>query len=87
MITPTIGRRVWFRPSVSDLDYMAQLDPSQAFDAGVIYVHDDRLVSLDITDHKGIKHTRAACVLLQDEDTPPEVGSYAEWMPYQKTAK
>lgn len=89
MITPTIGRRVWFWPSQIDrlggdiLNGMNSISGDQAFDAGVVYVHDDRMVNLSITDHLGEIHKRENVQLLQDDDKPEEGYGYAEWMPYQ----
>lgn len=92
MISPTIGRRVWYWPSDYDrglLEYkpdsiMTIGDKGQACDAGIAYVHSDRLVNLSVADHNGAMHTRASVRLLQDDEKAPEYESYATWMPYQK---
>jgi hypothetical protein len=76
MIKPTVGRIVWYR----------QLDgvhDEQPFAAILTYVHSDRLVNLVVFDHFGIGKTRASVQLVQEGDPTPEVGGYAEWMPYQ----
>lgn len=87
MISPTIGRRVWYRPSAHDTSRMRDVpmavhDPKQALDAGVVCVFGDRMVNLDVTDHNGIHHPRLSVTLVQEGDAIPP-GAYAEWMPYQ----
>lgn len=92
---PTIGRRLWFYAST--LEGVA--DRSQAFDAGVIFVHGGGLVNLDVTRHDGSKFVatsievrdppRAATPEAEGE-RPSEHGTgtaYATWMPYQQMAR
>lgn len=95
VITPTIGRKVWYWPSDYDkhlhLDYhpgflhtaIEAADPKQACDATVVYVHGDRCVNLSITDHNGNVHKRTSVTFAQPGDAVPQGGGYAEWMPYQ----
>jgi hypothetical protein len=90
VISPTIGRRVWFWPNgctaIGSCSNFVVIDKAQAFDAGVVYVWNDRMVNLDVADHYG-KHFPASSVpLLQDDDPVPEFGFYATWMPYQQQA-
>jgi hypothetical protein len=76
MIKPSVGRVVWYRPE--------HVDPEeQPFAAIVTYVWNDRLVNLAVFDHYGVIQTRTSALLVQEGDPKPEVGSYAEWMPYQ----
>lgn len=82
MITPTVGRRVWFWPGNTAGRYNC-VDPKQPFDAGVLFVHDDRTVNLLVTDHLGFQFTVREATLLQDDDPAPD-GPCAAWMPYQK---
>jgi hypothetical protein len=82
MINPTVGRRVWFWPGNTAGRYNC-IDPRQPFDAGVLYVHNERSVNLLVTDHAGFQFTANEAVLLQDDDPSPE-GPHATWMPYQK---
>lgn len=89
VITPTIGRRVWYWPSDYDQVDSASsainvCDPAQACDAGVVMVHGDRLVNLSVTDHLGHTHRRLSVVLIQEGDALPPGGGYATWMPYQQ---
>jgi hypothetical protein len=82
MITPTIGRRVWYWPNgTTGMSLVPGSD--QACDAGVCYVWGDRMVNLTVADHAGAMHSRTSVTLLQDDDTPPIGSAYATWMPYQ----
>lgn len=89
MIKPTVGRKVWYRPTAFDKSgpggMHAALD--QPLDATVVYVHSDRMVNLLVVDHMGRSFPKTSVQLLQEGDTPPAVtggGGYAEWMPYQQ---
>lgn len=83
MITPTIGRKVWFWP-VSE-QQMMQHSPDQALDATIIYVHSDSHVNLHIIDHNGREHVRINMFLFPDADITKRPGSScATWMPYQQ---
>ncbi len=91
MITPTIGRRVWYWPSEADCgkphkDPLFYTDKSQACDAGVAYVWNDRMVNLTVADQNGKMHTRTSVRLLQDDDVAGEGEAHAQWMPYQVQA-
>lgn len=79
-ITPTVGRRVWFWPGDTAGRYNC-IDPAQPFDAGVIYVHNDRCVNLIVTDHQGYTFRVEEATLVQDEERP--TGPHATWMPWQ----
>lgn len=89
IITPTIGRKVWYRHdgfqttdinggqiNVVSYDY-------QPMDATVIYVWHDRMVNLRITDHAGNTFALSSVHLVQQGDVTPGY-RYCEWMPYQK---
>lgn len=90
IIKPTIGRRVWYWPSPQDRgetehppqSRIQQGDRTQPCDAGIVYVHSDRLVNLTVADHNGVMHQRTSVTLRQPGDETPQ-GFYAEWMPYQ----
>lgn len=95
VITPTVGRKVWYRPSASDLTgpipmYGSRVATAQALDATVIYVHGDRMVNVLVTDGMGKQFPVLSCTLLQGDDVPAAdadgvvVGRYVEWMPYQQ---
>ncbi|MGE8366002.1 MAG: hypothetical protein ACN6OP_04425 [Pseudomonadales bacterium] len=89
MIKPTVGRKVWYRPSMSDqsgpLPMVATQD--QPLDATVIAVWGDRCVNLLVTDTIGRNFPVLSCTLVQEGDEVPERGRYAEWMPYQTAQK
>ena len=92
-ITPTVGRKVWYRPTAYDKSGPGGIQcwgtPPQPVDATVIAVNSDRNVNLFIVDHAGRTHVRTSVLLLQDNDDPArdtdgnDTGGYAEWMPYQ----
>lgn len=82
MIQPSIGRVVWFTPSVND---DPRADIKQPLIGHVAYVWNDRLVNLAVFDQNGNSlGGRTSVQLLQDDDLKPEHGYFASWMPYQK---
>lgn len=89
MITPTVGRKVWYRhdKSAVALGNNAVLHPvqisDQPMDATIVYVWDERMVNLRVLDHRGNPFNRTSVTLVQEGDEPPKSG-YAEWMPYQQ---
>ena len=86
IITPTIGRKVWFHPNglkLTDNGPLEVFDDKQALDATVVFVRGDRLVNLSVTDHGGQVHFVRCCILCQEDDGVPTDGPYCEWMPYQ----
>ena len=95
MIQPTVGRKVWYRPSKQDqagpIPMMAAGGNGevQPMDATVIAVWGDRCVNLLVIDSMSKQFPVLSCQLLQDDDQPVRdvdgnvVGRYAEWMPYQ----
>jgi hypothetical protein len=89
MIKPTVGRKVWYRPSPEDIAGTAQGDKmevngTEPLDATVVAVWSDRLVNLAIFDIYAKVHERRSVTLLQEGDALPQFyGRYAEWMPYQ----
>lgn len=91
IITPTVGRKVWYRPCPNDLvgpvpmTVVGHADSRQPLDATVIAVLGDRMVNLLVTDACGKQFPVLSATLLQDGDLIPANGRYAEWMPYQKT--
>ncbi len=84
MIKPTIGRVVLFRPNGACGTPFVVNDTTTPCDAHVAYVWNDRMVNLAVTDHSGMAHNFTSVRLLQDDEAPPTVGYYCEWMPYQK---
>lgn len=87
MIKPTIGRRVWYWPSVNTGNTgFAHYDSKQPLDAGVAYVHSDRMINISVADQNGVMHSRTSVPLLAEGDQRPEYGGFCEWMPYQLNA-
>ena len=95
MIVPTVGRVVWVRMTREQIDYLRKCGNAageiaylpggaQPMVGHVVYVHDDRLVSLRVFDHNGEAFILTSVRLLQDNEAPSGVGIWAEWMPYQK---
>lgn len=95
VITPTVGRKVWYRPSASDLTgpipmYASRAPGAQPLDATVICVHGDRMINVLVIDSMGKQFPVLSCDLLQPGDEPRKdaegnpVGRYCEWMPYQQ---
>lgn len=85
IITPTIGRKVWFHPNGLKLTTAGPIevfDEKQALDATIVCVYGDLMVNLSVTDHGGRVHSVRSCTLRQDGDAAP-TGYYCEWMPYQ----
>ncbi|HVH93178.1 MAG TPA: hypothetical protein VM783_17575 [Candidatus Acidoferrum sp.] len=76
MISPTIGRKLWYRPQIAEK--LAAHD--QPFDATVVHVHSDTCVNLVIFNEVGAMAAKSQVVLAQDR--PAEPGE-CEWMPYQ----
>lgn len=77
VITPTVGRVVWFYPG--------NCRPGdQPWAALVAYVHGVRCVNLAVFDPNGCSFGQGDVVLLQEGDGDPETGTpHARWMPYQ----
>lgn len=82
VITPTIGRKVWFHPGSAIPEGMSVFPGGQPLDATVVYVWHDRMVNLLVVDHAGKQHAVTSVYLLQPGDFACP-SSYAEWMPYQ----
>ena len=95
VITPTVGRKVWYRPCANDLIgpipmHCSMAPGAQPLDATVIAVWGDRCVNVLVTDSIGKQFPVLSVTLLQDGDEPPKdadgksAGRYVEWMPYQR---
>lgn len=79
MISPTVGRVVWFydEKAASSGDCQAAI---------VTHVRSDTCVNLAIFDHNGnsVVNPPTSVRLLQDGEERPTECCYCEWMPYQK---
>jgi len=86
IINPTIGRRVWFWPSkrTGQSGFICH-DAAVPMDAGIVFVHSDRCVNLDVCDHAGNHHAFTSVYLDQGDDCPSDPdAARCEWMPFQK---
>lgn len=86
VITPTIGRKVWFRPNgvtVFGGKSIVVINQEQPLDATVVFVWGDRVVNLLVLDHEGNAHQINSVTLRQPGDVKPSF-AYCEWMPYQQ---
>ena len=86
VITPAVGRKVWYRPSANDVvgPVPMVVAGDQPLDATVIAVWGDRMVSVLVTDVMGKQFPVLSVTLVQEGDEKPVVGRYVEWMPYQQ---
>ena len=83
MITPTVGRKVWYRPAGFDLGAeMMIAHDGKPLDATVVAVNGSGTVNLSVFDSVARHFVRLDIPLVQDGEAPPD-GAYAEWMPYQ----
>lgn len=85
MIKPTVGRKVWYRPSKNDLVGPKPMNVAgtQPLDATVLCVWGDRMVNVLVTDIAGNPFRVLSVTLVQEGDALPTDGRYVEWMPYQ----
>lgn len=86
-IKPTVGRRLWYFASQFDVsghtDPLTVSDRSKPLDAGIAYVHSDRLINISVADHNGVAHNRTSVTLYQAGESIPVDGNYCVWMDYQ----
>jgi len=93
MIKPTVGRKVWYRPSEYDRTGIGAMNTvhGQPLDATIVAVWGDRMVNALVYDIMGKSFIKTSVTLMQGdtEDRIPrdkdgkDVGGYVEWMPYQ----
>lgn len=76
MISPTIGRVVWFHA-----DGTSGEQPHVAL---IAFVQSDTVVNLAVFDADGVPYQRTSVFLWDGDAATPTPRSYAEWMPYQK---
>lgn len=80
MITPTVGRIVWYYPFPND---PGPSPGGQPLAAVVAHVWSDTCVNLAVMDANGATYNRTSVLLVQEGNARPDVG-FCEWMPYQK---
>lgn len=85
MITPTVGRIVWYYP---DKNWKEDGMPRAAVVAAVakVRINADEYYSLNLTicDTNGETFAMVGVRLIQEGDPTPMAGCFCEWMPYQK---
>lgn len=85
MITPTIGRKLWYWPTAQEREgFGMSKDDTQPMDASICFVHSDRRVSITFNDHRGRHFFRPDVLLLQGDETFVPVTSYVAWTPHQQ---
>lgn len=91
VIMPTVGRKVWYRPSKYDTTGVGQMlvAGDQPLDATILAVWGPRCVNVLVLDTYGKPFTKTSVTLKQEGDEMPkdnqgnELKGYVEWMPYQ----
>lgn len=91
VITPTVGRKVWYRPCANDLlgpvpmQVCGSIEAGniQPLDATIIAVWGERMINVLVTDIVGRQFAVMSCGLVQPGEDVAEDGRYCEWMPYQ----
>lgn len=83
MISPTIGRVVWYWPNIASGDAEGNDQPLAAL---IAHVLSDTCVNLAIFDKNGVSVEKppTSVLLVQDGNPRPTGGGFCEWMPYQK---
>lgn len=78
MISPSVGRIVWFQPSVE----------ARELPAIVTVVHGDNMVDLVVFGEQGLPATYEPSVALMQEESDHAMFTtrYCRWMPYQVKA-
>jgi len=86
VITPTVGRKVWYRPGANDVvgPVPMVVAGDQPLDATIIAVWGDHIVNVLVTDVMGKQFPALSVTLVQEGDEKPSAGRYVEWMPYQQ---
>jgi len=82
-ITPTVGRRIHFWPNDEHAEQLGVFDYAQPCDAGVLYVHEDGTVNLDVTGPSGSKLAAYRVRIVPKDEDCLEGESHARWMDYQ----
>lgn len=80
MITPTIGRVVWYTPHPARFP-----ETTQPWPALICFVHDDKTINVGgfMTDGTAF-HAHNVPLMQDDTSARPGDSGYCEWMPYQQ---
>lgn len=93
MITPTVGRVVWFHPNVdlndpeatrSFLSHHPSFALAETCEGRIAAVNEDGTVNLAVLDRTGVSHPMQDVLLVQEDQDTQEGTPFCEWMPYQK---
>lgn len=78
----TVGRRVYYWPTNEELEGwdIKYVDSGQPWDAGVLFVHADGTINVQVTDYFGEVMTLEECVFT---GTAEKKQGACSWMPYQ----
>lgn len=83
-ILPTVGRVVHFHlGGVNSADLHFATAANDTYAAIVAYVHSATMVNLTVSDANGVPFGKTSVPLVQGDDERP-LGSWCEWMAYQK---
>jgi hypothetical protein len=99
VIKPTVGRKVYYRPSKYDVTGVGQMviagnldgdHTVQPLDATILAVWGDKCINVNVLDICGRPFAKTSVTLLQPGEEPGRdaegkiIGGYAYWMPYQQ---
>ena len=79
MITPTVGRVVWYFP-----EGKPEGKPYPVYTALVAHVWGDEMINIAYFDSNGIPGSATSVYLQQDGGEDHTAVPHCEWMPYQK---
>lgn len=85
LITPTVGRVVWFYPDANSAEapFARHPEGKGPYAALIVHVWSDEMVNLCVLDAVGTPHPRTS-VHLVHEDDGGWAAPYCTWMPFQK---
>lgn len=85
LIPPTVGRVVWFYPSLLTGEAgFAPPSEGKPLAAIVAHVWNDHMVNLAVLDANGASHPRTSVPMIHEGEPAPTGGFFCEWMPFQK---